>query len=155
MRAAIAAANRKIEAMCQIKSNHWLHPKQFIKDILNDVLGDTHIILQGQHPEGVDLVAIGYFYSSNFTFYFVAIKNTGSIRKEKLGEKKFSDLHSNAYAQLVDRSFVISNYFEVSNCVDKHNQACQYELALEKKWDARDPQFRLTTALIRLSAVDA
>ena len=46
---------------------------------------------------------------------------------------KFLDAHGNVHACLVDRPVVISDFFERSNFVDKYNQACQYELALEKK----------------------
>ena len=68
---------------------------------------------------------------------------------------KFSDTHGNVHVRLVDRPSVISDFFKVSNCVDKHNQARHHELVLEKKWDTRDPYFRLTTTLVRFNVIDS
>ena len=39
--------------------------------------------------------------------------------------------------------------------VDKHNQARQYELGLEKKWERRNPYFRSSTTLIGINATNA
>ena len=68
---------------------------------------------------------------------------------------KFTDSHGNVNVRKVDRPAVISEFFENSNCVDKHNQARQYELALEKKWDTRDPYFRFATTLVGINVVDS
>ena len=83
----------------------------------------TYIVLEGKHPEGADLVAIGYRYNSKVTLCFIITKNTGSTRQGKPYEMKFSNMHGNIYVCLVDRPSVISDFFEVSNCIDKHNQA--------------------------------
>ena len=45
-------------------------------------------------------------------------------------------------------------FFTQSNCVDKHNQARQYELALEKKWKTDDAYFRLATTMIGMNVTD-
>ena len=68
---------------------------------------------------------------------------------------KFLGTCSNAHAHLVDRPLVISDFFKRLNCADKYNQACQYELALEKKWDTWNPCFRLINTLIGLNTTDA
>ena len=60
IRAAATAAKRGYEAIYQIKSNHSLFPKQYIKDILKDTPSRTHIVLERQHPEETELIAIGY-----------------------------------------------------------------------------------------------
>ena len=54
----------------------------------------------------------------------------------------------------VDRPDVLSKFFRDSNCVDKHNQARQSELALEKKWVTNDPYFRLGTTVVGVTTVD-
>ena len=154
VRAAAAAWKKNMDVVYQIKSNHGLYPKQFIKDQLKDAPGGTSIVLEGKHPEGAELIAIGYRYNSKVTLCFVMTKQAGSARAGRPYEMKFSDTHGNVHVRLVDRPAVISDFFEVSNCVDKHNQARQYELALEKKWDTRDPYFRLTTALIGITTTD-
>ena len=132
VKAASVASKRKMEAVYQIKSNHGLYPKQFIEDALKDGPGGTHIVLEGKHPDGAELIAIGYRYNSKVTLCFVMTKNVGSTKPGTPYEMKFTDLHGNVHVRLVDRPAVISNFFQASNCVDKHNQARQYELALEK-----------------------
>ena len=133
VRAATAAWSKNMNAVYQIKSNHGLYPKQYIEETLKDAPGSTHIVLEGKHPEGTELVAIGYRYNSKVTLFFIITKNTGSTRLGKPYKMKFSDTHGNVHVRLVDRPAVISEFFGNSNVVDKHNQARQYELALEKK----------------------
>ena len=152
---AAAVWKRNIDIVYQIKTNYGLFPKQFIEDKLKDASGGTYIVLEDKHLEGADLVVIGYRYNSKVTLYFVITKNAGSTRKGKLYEMKFADSHSNVHMRLVDWPSVISEFFEVSNIVDKHNQACQYKLALEKKWETRDPYFRLVTSVISVTVTDA
>ena len=154
VKAAAEASKRGMGTIYQIKTNHGLFPKQFIEDALKDGPGGCHIVLEGKHPDGPELVAIGYRYNSKVTLHFVMTKNAGSTKRGSPYEMKFTDSHGNVHVRLVDRPAVISNYFESSNCVDKHNQARQYELGLEKKWDTRDPWFRLTTTLIGINVVD-
>ena len=141
VRAAAAAWSKNVDAVHQIKSNHGLHPKQHVEEALKDAPGGTSIVLEGKHPEGAELIAIGRSCNSKATLCFVIAKNAGSARAGRPYEMKFSDTHGNVHVRLVDRPAVMSDFFEVSNCVDKHNQARQCELALKKKWDAQDPNF--------------
>ena len=156
VRAAVEAADRGMESIYQIKTNHGLYPKDFIEEHLKDAPGGTHIVLKGSHPTNEhELIAIGYRYNSKVTLSFVITTNAGSTLKGTPYEMKFTDSHGNVHVRLVDRPSVISQFFESSNCVDKHNQARQYELALEKKWDTRDPYFRLATTLVGINVVDS
>ena len=50
---------------------------------------------------------------------------------------------------------ILSTYFKYSNQVDLHNQARQYDLALEKKWVTQDAYFRLYTTLIGMTVTDS
>ena len=90
-------------------------------------------MLEGKHPEGAELVIIRHRHNSKVTLCFVITKNAGSTRAGKLCEMKFSDMHRNIHVCLVDRPVAALEFFKRSNCVDKHNQARQHELALEKK----------------------
>ena len=54
----------------------------------------------------------------------------------------------------VDRPDVVSRFFQESNCVDKQNQARQFELALEKKWITDDAYLRLFRTLVGINVVD-
>ena len=110
-----------MEAAYQIKTNYGLHPKQHTEDTLKDAPSGTSIALEGKHPEGAELVAIGCRCDSKVASYFVITKNSESTRAGKPHEMKFLDTHGNAHACLVDRPAVISEFFERSNCIDKHN----------------------------------
>ena len=60
-------------------------------------------------------------------------KNAGSTRKDLLCEIKLIDSRSNVHARLVGRLSATSDFFQDSNAADKHNQARQHGLELEKK----------------------
>jgi hypothetical protein len=44
--------------------------------------------------------------------------------------------------------------FLPSNVIDKHNQAHQFELHLEKCWVTLDPYFRLHTTILGMNVAD-
>ena len=67
---------------------------------------------------------------------------------------KFPDSFGNICIHQVAWPAVISRYFHFSNQVDVHNQARQYDLALEKKWVTYDGWFRLYTTIIGMTLVD-
>jgi hypothetical protein len=106
--------------------------KRFIEDSLKDAPGGVWIVLQSTH-QGVPLVAIGYRYSTRTTLHFVATKDAGSTCKGNPYHMKYTDDWGNVHINDVDRPNIISKFFETSNMIDKHNQACQAELALETK----------------------
>ena len=110
----------------QIKSNYSLFPKKYIEDKLQNAPGGTHIVLKATYRE-VDLIAIGYRYSSKKTLHFVATSDEGSTTLGEPYEMKFTDTYGNIHVRDdVDCSDVISRFFEESNSVDKHNQARQF-----------------------------
>ena len=55
----------------------------------------------------------------------------------------------------MDRPELISTYFLRSNGIDKHNQARQFKLRLEKHWRTHNAWFRLATTLIGICVTDA
>lgn len=104
--------------------------------------------------EEIKLIAIGYRYSSRKTLHFIMTEDAGSTTEGECYEMKFADTHGNVHIRYVDRPEIISHFFNKSNCVDKHNQARQYELALEKRWKTDDVYFRLSTTMIGFSVTD-
>jgi len=64
VKAAAATAEKGMEGIYQVKSNHELHPKGFIEDSLEEAPEGTHIIMEGTHLDGVELIAVGYRYNS-------------------------------------------------------------------------------------------
>ena len=153
VKCAVGLAQRGRAFVGQIKSNHALFPKIYIEDKLKDAPGGTHIVLKGTYKE-VDLIAIGYRYSSKKTLHFVTTSDAGSTTPGVPYEMKFTDAYGNIHVRDVDRPDVISRFFQESNCVDKHNQARQFELGLEKKWITDDAYFRLFTTLVGINVVD-
>ena len=69
-------------------------------------------------------------------------------------EMKFADTHGNIHIIYVDQPEIISHFFDKSNCVDKHNQASQYELAMGKRWKTDNVYYRLATTMVRFSVTD-
>ena len=60
-------------------------------------------------------------------------KGAGSTRMEELYKAMYPDKYGNVCCRHVSRPEIVSNYFKFSNVVDLHNQARQFDLALEKK----------------------
>jgi hypothetical protein len=67
---------------------------------------------------------------------------------------RFPDASGNVAQRNVQRPAVISEYFGDSNVIDSHNQARQYELALEKRWIVKDDYFRIDTTVIGMTVTD-
>jgi hypothetical protein len=62
-------------------------------------------------------------------------KNAGSTKSGDPYQMKFSDNNGNMHSHDIPHPQVISDYFKESNCVDIHNQLCQYAVKLEKMGD--------------------
>lgn len=95
VRAAAALAQRGIQSILQIKTGHSLYPKDFIDEVLCNCPGGVHVVLEGIHPDGMKLIAIGYRYSSKKTLFFVMSEFAGSTTKGDPYEMKFTDEHGN------------------------------------------------------------
>jgi len=148
--------SRGMEGIFQVKTGHRMYPKAFIEDSLKGMPGGVHIVLEGVNgPTGERLIAIGYRYSSKTTCCFVMTTGAGTTRPGLPYEMKYPTEQGNVGVRYVDRPDVISRYFADSNCVDRHNQARQFELHLEKCWVTMDPYFRLHTTLLGICVTDA
>ena len=98
----------------QVKSNYGLFPKKYIKEALKEAPGGTHIVLKCTHEE-VDLIALGYCYSSKRTLHSIFTSDAGSTTWGEPYEMKFTDNFANIHVHIVSR------FFKDSNCVNKHN----------------------------------
>jgi hypothetical protein len=67
---------------------------------------------------------------------------------------KYTDDLGNIQVRFVDRPDVVSRFYRDSNVIDMHNQARQFELALEKKWVTLCGYFRLATTLVGIHVTD-
>ena len=153
VKCAVALAQRGRAFFGQVKSNHGLFPKDYIEEALKEAPGGTHIVLKCTHQE-VDLIALGHRYSSKRILHFIFTSDAGSTTWGEPYEMKFTDNFANIHVRDVDRPDVISRFFKDSNCVDKHNQARQFELGLEKKWLTDNAHFRLTTTMHGIGVTD-
>jgi hypothetical protein len=61
----------------------------------------------------------------------------------------------NLLSRPVDLPELISKYFLRPNGIDKHNQAQQFEMRLEKHWRTQNAWFHLITTIIRICVTDA
>ena len=95
VRAAANMASTGYECVLQVKQNTGLYPKEFIEDALKDSPGGVHIVLKGRHPNGHNLIAIGYRYSSKKTLLFIMTEGAGSTTPGQPYEMKFTDAYGN------------------------------------------------------------
>lgn len=113
----------------------------------------SHIVLKCIHQE-VELITLGYRYSSKRTLHFIFTSDARSTTPGTPYEMKFTNNFGNIHVRDVDRPDTVSKFFQESNCVDMHTQARQFELALEKKWLTDNAHFHLFTTMLGISATD-
>jgi acetate kinase len=65
------------------------------------------------------------------------------------------DKTNNMEERKLDRPETVSKYAGISNVIDIHNHMRQLELALEEKWENKNPHFRLFTTLTGMALADA
>ncbi len=155
VKACLALLNHGVESVFQIKTSHKMYPKKFIEETMEGMPGGVHLVLEGIHQHTEErLIAIGYCYSTRKTLFFVMSPGAGSTRPGEPYEMKYPTEHDNVGIRFVSHPDVVSKYFQQSNIIDKHNQARQFELHLEKCLVTQDPYFRLHTTLLGMNVTD-
>jgi len=132
----------------------------FPMEILHSILKARH----GSHPAGhwvvmravighVPLFAIAYAWSQKGVSYFISTcgKTTPSPHKY---EAKFEDDWGNTSFREIPRPDILHILYEYVPLIDEHNKSRQSILALEKRWQTRNPWFRLITTIVGMSVVD-
>ena len=143
-------------AVMMVKTAFSRSPKKWLEEKMKDMPGGVWIVLEGiAEKEDVPVVCIGYKYNRKKVLTFVMTKGAGTTASGRPYEARFPDKYGNVCVRHVMRPDVIANYFRFSNVVDVHNQARQYELALEKKWVTQDGYFRLFTTFLGMNITDA
>jgi hypothetical protein len=112
---AAALSAKGPRAVLQVKNNSGLFPKSFIMDALENAPGGVHIVLKGTAPNGIDLVAIGYRYSTKTTLCFVATADAGSTTPGKVYEMIYTNDHGNVCECIVECPDIVSKFFLDSN----------------------------------------
>ena len=67
---------------------------------------------------------------------------------------KYTDDFGNLCTQEVEHPEVLSDFFEMTNTVDHHNQTQQSDLALKKAWIIKDCYFQLASTIIGINILD-
>jgi hypothetical protein len=138
-----------------VKTSHSLFPKTELEEKLKRWPGGTYLVMKATTVEGFELLAIGYKYNSTKVLTFIATTESGSTVPGTPYRARFVDDFDNLLSRPVHRPQVISTYFSRSNAVDKHNQARQSELKLEKHWKTQNVWFRLVCTIIGINTTDA
>ena len=102
---------------------------------------------------GVPLTAIAYAWSQRGVSYFIT--TTGNTTPSPhFYESKFEDEWGNVESRELPRPEIIHFFYEYAPLIDEHNKARQSLLALEKRWQTRNPWFRLICTVLGMSIVD-
>jgi hypothetical protein len=138
-----------------VKTSSKNFPKGALESKMAGWSGGMSMVMEGVTASGVKLLAIGYKYNLRKVLSFVATRGAGSTTPGNPYRAKFADGWGNVMTRLVPRPDVISQYFQISNAVDTHNQARQSDLALEQHWVTTNCWFRIITTFIGLTVTDA
>ncbi len=66
-----ALGKEGFRAVLQVKNNKGLFPKDYVEKALEDMPGGVHIVLKGTAPNGIELLVLGYRYSTKTTFFLL------------------------------------------------------------------------------------
>jgi len=113
-----------------------------------------HIVLEGSASEGIDLLSLGYKYNSRKVLCFISTNNVGSTMTSSFYEATWRDNNGNTMSHQIPCPQIISEYFQNSNTIDKHNHVRQFLLELEKHWITEDGFFRIITTLFGMGITD-
>jgi len=138
-----------------VKKSHSLFPKQQLESTLKTWPGGMNLSMEATTSNGKKLIAVGYKYNSSKVLCFIATKNASLTMPGDFYRALFLDDHDNLSSWPVDHPELISTYFQCSNGIDKHNQARQLELRLEKHWRTHNAWFCLVTTIIGVCISDA
>ena len=86
---------------------------------------------------------------------FVGTWNAGSTDTGTPYRARWPDEFGNLQYRDVPRPRVIAEYFQDSDCVDRHNKSRQFDLGLELAWRTPNCWLRADTTFFGLTAVDA
>ena len=142
------------ESVLAIKSNHSCLPKAEVETLMDDYPSGSHLVLSSK-AEDETLYFVGYKYNSKKVLLFLCSENAGLFSDGKPYVAKFPDKNGNVQRRDVPRPTIVSDYFGVSNVVDRHNHLRQAELKLEKHWVTMNPWFRINTTGVGMTVTDA
>ena len=121
---------------------------------MKDFPSGSHLLLKA-NVDGCVLYFLGYKYNSKKVLCFLCSENAGDFQEGEPYVARFHGNDGNMHVREVYRPSIISDYFGVSNKIDRHNHIRQSSLRLEKYWLTQCPWFRIATTIIGISVIDA
>ena len=121
---------------------------------MEDFPSGSHVLLKGK-CEGCVLYFLGYKYNCRKVLCFLCSENSGDFKEGLPYVARFHDTNGNMQNREVYRPSIISDYFGLSNKIDRHNHIRQSALSLEKYWVTQCPWFRIATTVIGMTVTDA
>ena len=152
--AVLAAMERQAHLVAVIKTNSNRFPKKFIEEKMKNWPPGSHLLLES-NIEFKKVFALGYKYSKRKVLVFIFNKGASHTEPGAPYEAIWRN-NDNSYTNShVPRPQCCSDYFKISNKVDRHNHIRQSELALEKVWITQCVFFRILTTIIGINMTDA
>ena len=141
IQAAAEVCRRNAHYIGIVKTGFATFPKLFLEEKMKEWPGGSHLVMESQHPDGFQLLAIGYKYNSKKVVSFVATKGCGDTEAGIPYEARWKDDNGNTVVRDVKRPEIVSKYFTKCNSIDVHNKNRQYDLKLEKHWKSNCGHF--------------
>lgn len=141
-------------SITQVKTGHTRYPKKILENNMKDWPGGTYLVLEAPTPDGVQLFTFGYKYCNKKTLYFLFTEGASWTELGELYKARFKNTNSNSMVRDVPRPACCSQYFNISNIVDVHNQQRQKELRLEKMWVIPYGYFQIVTGVFGMCVAD-
>ena len=98
-------------------------------------------------PGEIQLLAIGYKYSSRKVLGFIATEGAESTEPSDPYLSRFPDFDYNVYVHPIVFPHLLGRYFNTCNEIYNHNRIQHSDIALEKYWVTQSSYFRLATTV--------
>ena len=142
------------EFLGPVKTSHKQFPKKYLEETMKDWPPGSHMVMETT-VRGSKYIATGYKYNMKKVLCFISTEGAGHTMPGKPYEAKWLDDNGRMASRLIDRPHMLSEYFQYSNQIDKHNHARQSELAIEKSVVTEDGYFRLFCTYLGITVTDA
>ena len=124
--AAVAVKKSGADFIGNVKTAKKQFPIAFLNEQLKDAPRGLHLALSAI-VDGVELIAVGYKYSSKRVLTFISTLGSDDLRPGTPYVARFPVKHGNVATRDVPRPHLVSEYFKRSPAVDVHNQLRQHE----------------------------
>ena len=142
------------EFLGPVKTSHKHFPKRYLEETMKDWPPGSHMVLETT-VRGNNYIATGYKYNMKKVLCFISTEGAGHTMPGKPYEAKWLDDNGRMASRQIARPHMLSEYFQYSNQIDKHNHARQSELAIEKNVITEDGYFRLFCTYLGITVTDA